>query len=110
MEFKLPGIIAHLFLQKGKRIRSIEIDRTLQCHNYANINPKTINKMSGVIMKIRIGFIGFQLIKEGGKAFYIVLYSGELTDVEHLLDQSITLVMAKVVMNLLIEIRPKVCD
>ena len=64
----------------------------MHSNNNPNISLETINKSSCVIVKVRVGLIGFELVKEGGEVFNIVSNCCGLVDMEHLTQQPIVLV------------------
>lgn len=59
----LSRLIAHLLLQQGNRIRSIESGRALQSNYNVNVMPKTIHEMGCEVVHIKIRLVSFELVE-----------------------------------------------
>lgn len=60
-----------------------------------------------MIVEIRGGFIGFELVKESSETLNIFCDRGGLADVEHLTEQRITLITPKMIMKKLTKVGPR---
>ena len=70
-------------------------------HSSTNISTKTINKAHGIVQRIGIATIGYQLLNQPSILINIFLHGPSLVYVEELVDQKSMLILTKALHDIL---------